>query len=192
MSLGSVLGAFGLRYFDFLAAPVRNPDMLWILGPLMVYLFYIRLYLSYYKYESFGWNSAISSSLGLIFICTNLFGFMARNEVASKTLLVIIVGVVMFFALVMVILLSAHKMPRKAAYEIASKYMYLLSYVMVVLVYSNLPADLYTLFAAAGAFVFLLIIINTLESLIHGKYTAMQSKEFVEEPILDHRQQTEE
>ncbi|MFH1823439.1 MAG: hypothetical protein ABH817_01845 [archaeon] len=66
---------------EILKAPITNPQMLWMLLPLIVALFLMELYFNKYKHEELGWNSAVSNSLVLLFVALNLASYLSSKGI---------------------------------------------------------------------------------------------------------------
>ena len=160
------------RMLELVQAPVNNPDMMWIVTPLVIALFAMQFYFGRYGKEELGWNSAVANSLILIFVSLDLFRFVYNYSAPSssinlllypiKTLIAFIIimeGICLFFADFL------HFLPRKLAFLVSSSLpVNLQAYIGLALVYTDIALDKYTLFAAILLFVILLLFFTIMKA----------------------------
>ncbi len=73
ISLTYLSTEFFPRCLHIITSPVRNPDMLWMLVPLLATLIFMEFYFGRYKDEELGWNTAYGNALVLAFVSIDLF-----------------------------------------------------------------------------------------------------------------------
>ena len=106
---------------NIIFAPVYCPAMLWEVLPLIITVIIIVLYFGRYKKEELGWNSALTNSLALIYIGTNLLYYLyletSVDFFSSYTLVAISVALV---GVLLAFLNYHHFLPQKISFGITS------------------------------------------------------------------------
>jgi len=153
------MNIFFERFVELLIAPYTNSEMLWIVIPLLLSMFFVTIYFGRYRYEELGWNSAFSNSLILIFVSINLVHKLYREGILGyldfKNLLVL---AVIFESVALLMISFFHLLPRNVAFNLYQNVpINVVAYAVVVLVYSDIKIDIVTIICT-----FLLIIILTL------------------------------
>lgn len=163
----SFLGLMLQRAWDIITAPGQYPEMLWIITPLVVALLLMEFYFGRYTDEELGWNTAVANSLVLIFVAIDLLRFVyGDNSILTTDVrdlaaynfkaTVIAIGIAGGGFLLMFTEFF-HALPKKLAFFVSSTLpINLIAYLSIVLVYSDVPLDLYTLGAAIVIFFILL------------------------------------
>ncbi len=136
--------------------PLKSPNMLWTLIPLIVGMFILEIYFGHYKREKLGWSSAVGNSLMLFFVGMNLFsylfssGFSIILQKSNLTLIgpqIVIVkyfiaGFIVFEAALLFVLNFFHLAPKKFAFGISSGlFVNFLACMGIILVYGNLSLN---------------------------------------------------
>lgn len=144
----------GSRFYELLTIPARNPDVLWTIVPLLIATVIMFVYFQKYKEEELGWNSAVANSLVAVFVSVSLLrhvyfitspgSILNFTQYLSKT----IFSLLLFFtAFILLVVNFSHVLPKKVAYYASSPLtINLISYVVIIFVYSNIPFDLVTFF----------------------------------------------
>ncbi|MEM4703387.1 MAG: hypothetical protein QXP53_02805 [Candidatus Pacearchaeota archaeon] len=161
--------------------PSLNPQMLWMLIPLLTGLFIIEIYFGHYKREELGWNSAVSNSLVLFFVGMNLFSYLSTQGIlrqfsfsqgisflGSETSLIkiFIAGFVVFEAVLLFILNFTHALPKKFAFGISSGlYLNFLGCISIILVYGNISFDILLVPAILLIFLCLVVFLGLIEAI---------------------------
>jgi len=57
------LNSIWQRALEIVRQPMLNPDIVWVMLPLIVTVILIQLYFGRYQIEKLGWNSALANSL---------------------------------------------------------------------------------------------------------------------------------
>lgn len=152
---------------ELLRAPIMQPDMFWIIIPLIVTFLVMTFYFGLYTKEELGWNTAVGNSLVLMFVFIDLLRKMYNyttpgsivNFVENITLFVVI-----FFVIIEAILLFVsaftHAWPRKIMFFIASPLpVNIQAYIIIALVYTRAQPEWYTLLA--GILMFAMLFVGT-------------------------------
>ena len=160
------------RLYDLISAPWQNPDMIWILSPMLITLLLMEFYFGRYTKEELGWNTAVGNALVLIFVSIDLFRHIFTTNLGVVTHAIFIYNLKEIF-IASIIGLSAiwlllvdffHLIPKRLAFFISSSLpINLIAYLGIVVVYSNFPLDNLTILAA----LVLLVILHILFGLIH-------------------------
>jgi len=166
MNLGPTFALLYERFEIFLKAPITNPEILWIVAPLVISLFFISLYFSRHRYEELGWNTAFGNTLVLIFVSLNLLQYLhSKNQIFPLNFKISIIFALILIALSVLILHFFHVLPKKLAFVISSIIpMNLTAYVAIVIVYMDLPLDEFTI---AGALIFALFITLVIKTIFY-------------------------
>lgn len=150
------------RFMDILLAPYNFSAMLWILSPLFLALILIELYFARYKFEEAGWNVPYSNSLIMIFVSIDLFRVLSvggeLTVFTPRTTLAIAVATIGVFLTASNFL---HLWSREFAFGMSNHLpMNFVAYMSVVLIYSSIPLDFYTLLSSLGIFVIFVLLIT--------------------------------
>ena len=131
---------------DFITAPVRIPEMIWMVVPLVAIFFVMEFYFIRYKKEELGWSSATSNSLVLFFIFIdmvrhiyNLYGmdFIFQESLVFTIPIVVFVGLI---GLTLFVMNFFRELPKKLAFFLASPLaINYLAYFALFLVYFFIP-----------------------------------------------------
>ncbi|MFC1754041.1 hypothetical protein ACFL96_11735 [Thermoproteota archaeon] len=154
------------RTLALVLAPHGNPEMLWIVFPLLVSLVFMTLYFGRYRKEELGWNTAFGNSLALLFVAVDLFRQIAKQPsnfellqqgiLSSRVLVPIIISL---FAIFLLVSNFFHILPKFFAFFISSALpINFLAYVGIVVVYTGFRFDWFTLIAAGILYILLLIL----------------------------------
>ena len=155
---------FWPRFLQILEAPIKHPNMLWMVVPLLTTMVLMMFYFSRFKKEELGWNTAIGNSLVLIFIGIDLLrtlslsGDLKLASLASLTAnikILVALGIIAEGFLIMWVSF-VHGLPKRFVFFIASPiYVNLTAYLGLVIIYSDVSIDLVTLMSATILFVIL-------------------------------------
>jgi len=159
------------RTIALITAPAGTPEMLWIVFPLLVSVFFMTLYFGRYKKEELGWNTAFGNSLALLFVAVDLFRQIAKDPtgldlisqgvLTSRILVPVVIGV---FAAFLLLSNFFHILPKFFAFFISSGLpINMLAYVGIVVVYTGFAFDWMTVIAAFVLYVLLLILFGIIK-----------------------------
>jgi len=160
------------RFIELVTAPYYHQEMIWIVIPLIIALFLMQLYFGRYRKEQLGWNTAVGNSLALIFVTVDLFRRIytaSESKVIvdvvfsdfGKSLVALIIGLLSLWLLFGDFF---HLLPKKLAFFVSSSLpTTLIAYMGIVLVYTDVPLDRWTLLAG----IWLLIVLVIFFAIIH-------------------------
>jgi hypothetical protein len=166
------------RALDMSNQPISNPDMLWILLPLLATMFLIELYFGRYKEETLGWNSAVGNSIVLFFVAVNLFSYLYRSGLLISVSFIppqlfatalkksIITFIILLESILLLFLNFFHLMPKSLAFGVSSAMIVNFTGVIaILLVYSDTPIDIVTLLAVLLIFICVAIFFKIIQAL---------------------------
>jgi hypothetical protein len=184
------------RGLFILHQPASNPEMLWILLPLLATMFLIELYFGRYKEETLGWNSAVGNSIVLFFVSVNLFSYLYRSGLLITVSFIppqlfsvalqksIITFIILLESILLLFLNFFHLMPKSLAFGVSSAMIINFTGVIaVILVYSSTPVDIVTLLAVLSIFICVAIFFKIIQSL--EPKAASKEEEEDEDEILE-------
>lgn len=175
----TILPTFFVRFWELASAPLRFPEVQWIVLPLLVTLILLEVYFFRNTDEELGWNTAVANGLVLLFIgidlTRHLFDYVTPIQV-FQTLATVAkeggeVGVFMVplfllgYGLLLVIVTFFHLLPKTVAYKLANHApINFLAYIAAIAVYSEkagnpIALDGYTVFAATALFTIIMFLI---------------------------------
>ena len=152
------------RTIWIIKSPITNPDMLWLLIPLIASLILLEFYFGRYSEEELGWNTAFGNSLALIFISIILAKHMYDYQLIYDPNKVSIVAAVLIIGIILAFLDFFHTLPKEFAFKLSAKLpIDYLAFIAIVFVFTNIPANGVT----AAAFLAILIILIIIIGIIH-------------------------
>ncbi|HLE06896.1 MAG TPA: CPBP family intramembrane glutamic endopeptidase, partial [Candidatus Nanoarchaeia archaeon] len=157
-----------------ISAPFTNPQMMWIVTPLLISMTLMQLYFARHRNEELGWNTAFGNSISLIFVSINLLQYLFNqfswsvfnifNPITNKVYLVMIMGLLSFIQL---LINYYHLIPKKIAFFINSSIpTNLTAYISIIIIYTAIPFKLGTLTAGLVLLSVLIFFFNKLKKLI--------------------------
>ncbi len=162
--LNHILPSLWERFSEIVAAPFRNPEMLWITLPLIIILLMMEFYFGRYRNEELGWNTAVGNSLVLVFVSLDLlrqvYGSAPLSAFSDVFLLNItrtgIAAAVGFSGLLLFYTDFFHITPKWLAFKVSSPLaVNFVAYLSIVIIYTGIALDTYTLIAAMLLFMLL-------------------------------------
>jgi len=162
--LNDILPRILERVMELISAPKNNPDMIWMVVPLVVTLLLMTFYFGRYETEELGWNTAVGNSLVLFFISIDLLRQIYNGEVggilnpsilnfevnALKTAISLAVG---FLGIMLLLVNFLHAIPKKVSFFMSSSLpINLTAYVAMTIIYTDVKFDRTTLIAALVLF----------------------------------------
>lgn len=158
------------RVLEIVQQPAANPEMLWMLIPMLVSLFLIELYFGRYSKEELGWNSAVSNALVLFFVGMNLASWLYSNEMLVGFTLVditifdvalkktFITAIVIAESALLLFLNFFHLVTKRFSFGISSGLIInFVGAISIILVYSNVPLDIVAIPAVLLIFICLVL-----------------------------------
>jgi len=161
-----ILGLGWERFVDMVVVPIENPEMLWSVTPLIIAVLFMTLYFGRYKQEELGWNTAFGNTMVFLFVAINLIKEMYYDAgitsigglLDNPFYLFLSLGLAGTSFLLMMITYF-HKIPQKIAFFMFSAPPLNVSiYVIMTMIYADVPADAITLLAAVILLIFILIL----------------------------------
>lgn len=170
-----------MRLWDLAMAPFREPEMLWIIFPLLLTLIVLEFYFDRHGDDELGWAAAVANSLILFIVAMDLIRHSFPGEtpwqvfkdlgVAAFTdatlplepqvlLLILFIGAL---GVGITVVNYYHLLPRKLAFEISGHPpVNFLAYFAIAIVYSSgkghpIPLDLATLLGGVVLYLLLLL-----------------------------------
>ncbi len=160
------------RFTELVTAPYYHKDMPWIVLPLVIATLLMQLYFGRYKKEDRGWDSAVGNSLVLVFVTIDLVRHL-HSITPDPTIMNIVFG---NFTEVMLIALVAlgglwmavgeffHFIPKRIAAFLSSALpINLTAYMIIIVVYTAIPADLVTFIAAILLLIALIVVFKIIK-----------------------------
>lgn len=155
------------RVLALLGAPIANPEMIWFVIPLVAITLIMTLYFGLHPKEELGWNTAVGNTVALLFVSIDLMRYIyhATTPPSLENYLLhpgqsLIVAGVALEALLLMLANFFHFLPKRVAFFISSTLpVNLMAYVVMAIVYADVPAgDGITLLASIALFFILLIL----------------------------------
>jgi hypothetical protein len=164
----NLLRAVLFRMKEIVYVPVNHPEVIWIVIPLLITLIIMNFYYSKYgRKQEFGWSTAVSNTLVLIFVSADLIRHIYETQVMPTVFASLIadplrLGIAIFVGLEGLLLLYSdylHALPKKLAFFLSSTItINVTAFLAVAIVYTNLEVDLITLLAGIVFIVLLYIL----------------------------------
>lgn len=153
-----IIGFLFPRIFEILATPIINPELLWIVSPLIIASILMILYFGRYRHEELGWNTAFSNNIILIFVSVNLVQQLAGNGALLSGKAMFIYGL-LIYNFIQLLINYFHLVPKGISFLINSTVpTNFLNYFAIILVYSNIPLDITTIIASVVLLILLYIL----------------------------------
>ncbi|MDP4012792.1 MAG: hypothetical protein Q8R00_04275 [Candidatus Nanoarchaeia archaeon] len=188
------------RSIELLIAPTQNFEMIWFVVPLIIITLLMTFYFARYTYEELGWNTAVGNSLVLIFISIDLLRYLFnlsdpssfQNYLIHWTETMVVLGV----AIEGILLLYTnflHFLPKRVAFFISSPLpVNLTAYVVMAIVYTEVPIEWITLWAALAIFLVLFTTLSLLKHLLHWQIERIHEVQKEEEKEAKIKKKIEE
>lgn len=159
------------RLIELLSAPSANPQMFWIITPLIVTLLVMTFYFGKYARDELGWNTALGNSIVLLFVSIDLmryiFNLSSPGSVINYELHPIstIICIIVAVEAVTLMFTSFFKaLPKTITFLICAPLpVNLQAYLAISIVYTKITLDWYTLLAVIVLFIILYMIIKILQ-----------------------------
>jgi len=176
------------RFIELLEAPVLNPGMIWMIIPLVFVLLVMTFYFGKYVKEELGWNTALANSVVLLFVAIDLFRYIFNLTIPPSILnfqvhfIGAIISLIVAVEAISLAFASFFKaLPKQVTFFLCSPLpVNLQAYLAIVVVYTNIALDWYTLLAAVILFVILYLFLRLLQ-FGEGKMIKAVKKEKVKE-----------
>lgn len=183
----NVCGRVWIRFLQLLEVPINNTQILWAAIPLLIATFFMVIYFGRYKKEELGWNTAFGNAMVFMFMAINLIREMyykngvgsIDNILSSKIYLSVSIGLI--GASICLMGLTYYRiLPKRLAFFLFSApTVNVTVYVIMAMVYANVPADSITVLAT-GLFLAIILAIAKIIVIVEGT-GAIQKKVLEEE-----------
>ena len=148
---------FWQRFLDLLSTPIHQPEMIWIVLPLLLIIVLMTVYFAKYKDEELGWNTALGNSFILIFVSIDLFRTIFTDGRAVGAIILASILLLLLEGTVLLFVNFTHFLPKKIAYFLSSPLpINITAYTFISIIYSGVIIDLYTILASILLFITLL------------------------------------
>ncbi len=139
------------RLVALLTTPIIHGEIFGLVLPLIIATISLTLYFGRYRNEEIGWNTAFSNNVFMLFIVGNLIVKIWSNDPLSNK--AIFVYCLAAYTITQLILNYLHKIPKEISFKLNSTInTNLISYLAIVIVYSEIEFDSATLLASASIF----------------------------------------
>lgn len=159
------------RLVELLSAPAVNPQMIWIITPLIITLLLMTFYFGKYAKDELGWNTALGNSIVLLFVAIDLLryvfnlttpGSILNYELHQISTIICIIVIVEALTLMFTSFFKA--LPKAITFFICAPLpVNLQAYLAISIVYTKITLDWYTLLAAITLFIILYLFIQLLQ-----------------------------
>ena len=178
------------RVVEIITVPFYHKQALWAIIPLLISTFLMQLYFGRNKDEELGWNTAYGNSLALIFISASLlktlydtYGYGFWNtltpEITSK---LVFLGIIILQAFFLAFLDLFHSLPKHFSFFMSSSpSVFMIALITIVIVHTDIPLNIHTLFAALLLFILIVIFFSIFRWFIpsseHARYYLQRQHE---------------
>lgn len=132
-------GMLGSRFVEVLYAPLKHPEMFWILVPLISTVILMELYFSRYPREEMGYHAALENTVFLLFVTVDLIRYLILKHQAISYVKISFIVIISSYAIIMGIMDFLHKLPRNIAFKTSSKSIIgFTAYITIIMVYSDI------------------------------------------------------
>jgi hypothetical protein len=169
-----ILGQTTDRAIELILAPLNNQEMLWIATPLIMATLFMTLYFARYKEEELGWNTAFGNTMVFLFVALNILkqmytldGVGSLDNIFSNELYFLLSLGLLGAGFFLMFFTYFHLLPKRLAFFMFSAAPINVSvYVVMAIVYANLPADFITVLAGVVFLIVILIVAKTLQFIL--------------------------
>ncbi len=163
------------RFIEMLQIPLKNTDMLWAALPLVIAVFFMTLYFGRYKQEELGWTTAFGNTMVFLFVAINLIKHMyidvgvgSLDELMANPLYLILSLGLAGAGLLLMFITYFHLIPKSVAFFLFSAPpLNVSTYVIMTMIYANVPADWITLLAGIIMLIVILAITKFLKIVVY-------------------------
>ncbi|MEM3126954.1 MAG: hypothetical protein QW331_02710 [Candidatus Woesearchaeota archaeon] len=166
----SVLVVFK-RITELLFAPSSNPEMFWIIAPMIIATLFMTFYFGRYEDEKLGWNTAFGNSMIFLFVVLDIFRKIfestdppSLNNFINDPFYVTLSASLIILGLVMMLFNFYRLWSEKIAFFFSSPLpINVTIYVVLTIVYTQVPADFLTFVAGIGLFAIFFLFLELLQ-----------------------------
>jgi len=128
------------RFVDILKAPFIDPEMLWIIVPIILALVVLQLYFARYRHIQNDYYSALANAIFLLFVAADLLHYLAVHSLLFVSFVKTGIAILIIFIGAMLILIDFFRLlPARTIFKLSSKAtFYFMAYMAIILVYSDI------------------------------------------------------
>jgi len=172
------------RLVELLSAPAVNPQMIWIIAPLIITLLLMTFYFGKWTREEIGWNTAIGNSIVLLFVSIDLLRYVYNLSIPGSIInyelhpISTIICIIVAIEAITLMLTSFFKaLPKSVTFFLCSPLpVNLQAYLAIVVVYTSITLDWFTLLAVIVLFIILYFIVKLLQIVERGLIKGIRLK----------------
>jgi len=160
----NILGGFR----EIFSAPFKDPSILWLLIPIILFWFVLEIYFSKYKQEKIGWNTALGYGLSMFWIVVISFKTLFENnfELFSIDKLIFLI-IITFYSIFIIFVSFTHRLKEKIFFLFVSpNLIYYLFGIAILLVHDLLSLNLWVIVDFIILYIIILIIEFILKKVI--------------------------
>lgn len=161
------------RFIELVQAPLTDTQMLWTAVPLVIATVFMTLYFGKYRKEELGWATAFGNTMVFLFVSLGIIQYMyyvdgdgSWNNLLSNDFYFTITIALTLIALFLMFITYYHLLPKKVAFFLFSAPPVNVSvYVLMTIVYTEVPADYITLGAAVVLFLLIMLLLKVMQKI---------------------------
>ncbi len=161
------------RFIELVKAPLTDTQMLWTAVPLVIATIFMTLYFGKYRKEELGWATAFGNTMVFLFVSLSIIEYMyyvdgdgSWNNLFSNEFYLTITVALTLIALFFMFITYYHLLPKKVAFFLFSAPPVNVSvYVLMTIIYTEVPADYITLGAAVVLFLVIMLLLKILQKI---------------------------
>ncbi|MCH8067139.1 MAG: hypothetical protein IIC69_00995 [Nanoarchaeota archaeon] len=153
---------------EIFSAPFRDPSILWLLIPIMMFWFVLEIYFDKYKGEKIGWNTALGYGLSMFWIVVISLKTLFENnfELFSIDKLLFLILIALYSVFIIYVSFT-HRLKEKIFFLFASpSLIYYLFGIAILLVHDLISLSLWVIIDLVILYIIILIIEFILRKLI--------------------------
>ena len=153
---------------EIFSAPFRDPSVLWLLIPIILFWIVIEIYFVKYKQEKIGWNTALGYGLSMFWIVVISFKTLFENnfELFSIDKLIFLI-IITAYSIFIIFVSFTHRLKEKIFFLFVSpNLIYYLFGIAILLVHGLISLGLWVIIDLIILYIIILIIEFILRKLI--------------------------
>lgn len=178
-----------LEFGELVQGPFLQPQMWWLVAPLLLILIVLTIYFATHQKERLGWNTALTNSALLFFVGVDLLKFIYNytdpatvDNFLNHPYKILVIILIMVEGIILSYSAFVHALPESFMFFIASPlFINVQAYVLIVLVYLRVDPTRYTFFATLLLFSTLYIISWYISHVI--KKNTIKDMNYIEQPL---------
>jgi len=175
--IGTIINGIFTEFLNLIKAPAIEPDIWWILIPVLAVLLLLSLYFGVYSREKLGWSSLMMNSVSLVFVGMNLlhrmFDYTEPGSIGNfleNPVISLLVVLIMVEGLLLTTIAFKRKLPAWLVRFIASPVsVNSQAYVVAAMVYVRQTPSIHTFIAAIFLYAALYLVFAGIRESFHFK-----------------------